>query len=214
VTGRRIFFALCRFPARSNVVRARCRSIIAVRTGKDIEAAFLGGTGVRPETPEGSTGADCREAIMSMSEYEERLRPPAPSLHQIFAATWGRDRGRRWRRCVLVATAVLAMVTMTCKVAPHHTVDSLTGIQSPTGDGWPIARRGARQRQTAAHQSSTRAAGNFDKRFIGAAPPAPLSAPRAFAGSAELCRIAAVASRGSEDRRSRVESGIRFSSAA
>ncbi len=77
---------------------------------------------------------------MSMSEYEERLRPLAPSLHEIFAATRGRDRGRRWRRCVLVATAVLGVVTMTCKVAPHHTVDSLTGFQSRSGDGWPITR--------------------------------------------------------------------------
>jgi hypothetical protein len=60
---------------------------------------------------------------MSMSEYEERLRLPAPSLHEIFAATRGHGRGRRWRRCVLVATAVLGMVTMTCKVVPHHSVD-------------------------------------------------------------------------------------------
>jgi hypothetical protein len=71
---------------------------------------------------------------MSMSEYEERLDPPAPSLHQIFAATRGRDRGRKWRRCVWVATAVLAVVTMTCKVAPHHSVDSLAGIPSHTSD--------------------------------------------------------------------------------
>ena len=77
---------------------------------------------------------------MSMSEYEERLRPPSPSLHQIFAATRGRDRGRRCRRCVLVATAALGMVTLTCKVVPHHAMDSLTGIQSRTGDGWPITR--------------------------------------------------------------------------
>jgi hypothetical protein len=77
---------------------------------------------------------------MSMSEYEERLHPTAPSLHQIFAATRGRNRGRNWRRCVAVATAVLGMVTMTCKVVPHHTTDSLTGIQSRTGDGWSITR--------------------------------------------------------------------------
>ena len=77
---------------------------------------------------------------MSISEYEERLRPPAASLHQIFAATRGRDRGRRWRRCVLVATAALGMVTLTCKLVPHHTIDSLTGIQSRSGDGWPITR--------------------------------------------------------------------------
>ena len=72
---------------------------------------------------------------MSMSEYEERLHPPAASLHQIFAATRGRDRGGKWRRCVAVATAVLGMVTMTCKVVPHHTGDSFTGIQCRTGDG-------------------------------------------------------------------------------
>ena len=108
-------------------------------TGGDIEAAFLGRYRSWPEPAGGSTVADCREAVMSMSEYEERLRPPVPSLHQIFAAARGRDRGRRWRRCVLFATAVLGMVTMTCKVVPHHPGDSLAGIQGRTGDGLPIA---------------------------------------------------------------------------
>jgi hypothetical protein len=98
----------------------------AEAVGKDIKAAFLGRQPEYPETSEGLTRAslaDCREANMSMSEYEERFRPPVPSFHEVFVATRERGRGRRWRRCVLVATAVLAMVTMTCKVVPHHSVD-------------------------------------------------------------------------------------------
>ena len=34
------------------------------------------------EIPEGSTFSNFREVIMTMSEYEERFRLPAPSLHQ------------------------------------------------------------------------------------------------------------------------------------
>ena len=30
---------------------------------------------------------------MTMSEYEERFRPPAPSLHQTFAEVRGLNRG-------------------------------------------------------------------------------------------------------------------------
>jgi len=32
---------------------------------------------------------------MTMSEYEERFRPPAPSLHQTFAEARGPNRGGR-----------------------------------------------------------------------------------------------------------------------
>jgi hypothetical protein len=71
---------------------------------------------------------------MSMREYEERLRPPAPSLHQILAAARGSDRGRRWGRCVLAGTAVLGILSMTCRVVPHHTVDKPDGYAEPDGE--------------------------------------------------------------------------------
>src|SRR5262249_30754129 len=61
--------------------------------------------GAAQETPERSTASDRREVAMTMSEYEERFRPPGPSLHQTYAATRGRNAGRR-RRIWLVAAAV------------------------------------------------------------------------------------------------------------
>ena len=64
---------------------------------------------------------------MIMSEYEERFWSPTPSLHQTFAATRGPDRGRRRSRRLWVAAALVGVMTMTCKVASHHTVHSGTG---------------------------------------------------------------------------------------
>src|SRR5712671_6107521 len=46
-----------------------------------------------PEISEGSTFSNLREVIMTMSDYEERFRPPAPSLHQTFTAVRGPNRG-------------------------------------------------------------------------------------------------------------------------
>ena len=48
--------------------------------------------GNTPEILEGSTFSNLREVIMTMSEYEERFRPPAPSLHQTFTEVRGPDR--------------------------------------------------------------------------------------------------------------------------
>jgi hypothetical protein len=72
------------------------------------------------EISEGSTFSKTRGVIMTMSEYEERFRPLAPSLHQIFAEIRGASRGgMRSRR--LWATAVLVgVMTITSKVALHH----------------------------------------------------------------------------------------------
>jgi hypothetical protein len=64
---------------------------------------------------------------MTMSEYEERFRSPTPSLHQIFAATRGPDRERRRSQRFWVAAALVGVMTMTFKVASHHTVQSKTG---------------------------------------------------------------------------------------
>jgi hypothetical protein len=74
---------------------------------------------------------------MIMSEYEERFRSPAPSLHKTFAATRGPNQGRRSRR-LWVAAALVGVMTMTCKVASHHAVHSGTGNGS---EGWESSVR-------------------------------------------------------------------------
>jgi ferric-dicitrate binding protein FerR (iron transport regulator) len=79
-----------------------------------------------------STAPDRREVIMIMSEYEERFRAPAPSLHQTFATTRGRSPGRRRRRRIWVAVAAVGVLTITYKVASHHAVHSWTISQSRT----------------------------------------------------------------------------------
>jgi hypothetical protein len=68
---------------------------------------------------------DRREVIMSMSEYEERFRPPAPSIHQIFAATRGRRQERwRWRGIWLVAA--IGVLTVTYRLASPHAIPGWT----------------------------------------------------------------------------------------
>ena len=63
---------------------------------------------------------------MTMSEYEERFLSPTPSLHQTFAATRGPNGGRRRSRRFWVAAALVSVMTMTFKVASHHTIHSIT----------------------------------------------------------------------------------------
>jgi hypothetical protein len=75
---------------------------------------------------------------MIMSEYEERFRSPAPSLHQTFAATRGPNRGRQRSRRLWVAAALVGVMTMTCKVASHHAVHSAMGNGS---EGWKSSVR-------------------------------------------------------------------------
>jgi len=50
---------------------------------------------------------------MTMNEYEERFRTPAPSLHQIFAATRGPHTTRRRSRRFWVAASVLVSYELT-----------------------------------------------------------------------------------------------------
>jgi hypothetical protein len=69
---------------------------------------------------------------MIMSEYEERFRPSAPSLHQTFAATRGRNRGRRRHRRIWVAAAAVGVLMVTYKVASPHPVHRWTSSQSRT----------------------------------------------------------------------------------
>ena len=61
---------------------------------------------------------------MTMSEYEERFRSPTRSLHQTLAESRRPKRGRRRRRPFLVAVALVGVMSMTMKVASHHTTHS------------------------------------------------------------------------------------------
>src|SRR5271170_3505908 len=89
---------------------------------QDIEAAWCSATtGKCARNTRGSILPGRREVIMTISEYEERFRFPAPSLHQTFAMTRGSNRGRRRTRRLWVAAAVVGVMTMTCKVASHYT---------------------------------------------------------------------------------------------
>jgi hypothetical protein len=62
--------------------------------------------------------------MMTMSEYEERFRPPTPSLHQTFAEARGPNRGQRRSRPFWVAAALVGVMSMTVKVVSHHTAHS------------------------------------------------------------------------------------------
>src|ERR1700736_477462 len=66
-----------------------------------------------PEISEGSTFSNLREVIMTMSEYEERFRPPAPSLHQTFTEVRGPNRGGRRSRRLWVSAALVGVMTIT-----------------------------------------------------------------------------------------------------
>ena len=88
------------------------------RVRKDIEAALSPDNS--REISEGSTFSNLREVIMTMSEYEERFRPPAPSLHQTFAEVRGLNRGGRQNRRLWVTAALVGAMTITSKAALHH----------------------------------------------------------------------------------------------
>ena len=57
---------------------------------------------------------------MTISEYEERFRPPAPSLHQTFTEGRGPNRGGRRSRRLWVTAALIGVMTITSKAALHH----------------------------------------------------------------------------------------------
>ena len=57
---------------------------------------------------------------MTMSEYEERFRPPAPSLHQAFAEVRGPNRGGRRSRRLWVTAALVGVMAITSKATLHH----------------------------------------------------------------------------------------------
>jgi hypothetical protein len=66
-----------------------------------------------------------------MSQYEERFLPPAPSLHQTFAAAAGRGE-KRWRRRIWAAAAEAGALAIICTVGSHRAVR-----------GWIISHRRA-----------------------------------------------------------------------
>ena len=72
------------------------------------------------EISKGETFSNVREVIMTMSEYEERFRPPAPSLHQTFAEVRGPNRGGRWNRRLWVTATLVGLMAITSKAALHH----------------------------------------------------------------------------------------------
>lgn len=61
---------------------------------------------------------------MTISEYEERFRAPAPSLHQAFSDMHGPNSTRRRRRRLWIAAAMLGLMTATMETALHRTVVS------------------------------------------------------------------------------------------
>ena len=56
---------------------------------------------------------------MTVGEYEERFWRTAPSLHQTFAASGGRNQTRRRLR-IWVAAATVAVLSITCGLAHRH----------------------------------------------------------------------------------------------
>src|SRR5262249_3250553 len=80
---------------------------------------------------EGSTAPDNREVAMSISEYEERFRPPAASLYQTLIVASGRNAGRRRRRIWVVAAAI-GVLAITSGAASHHAVNGWANSHSRT----------------------------------------------------------------------------------
>ena len=70
-------------------------------------------------------------AVMTVSEYEERFRPQAPSVHQVFIDMHGPKWTRRRRRRLWIAVALLGLMTATMETAWHQTADTDPGQGSP-----------------------------------------------------------------------------------
>jgi hypothetical protein len=68
---------------------------------------------------------------MTVSEYEERFRPPAPSVHQAFIDMHGQKRARRRRWRLWIAAALLGLMTATMGAASCRTADTDPGQGSP-----------------------------------------------------------------------------------
>jgi hypothetical protein len=57
---------------------------------------------------------------MTVSEYEERFRISAPSLHETFVAIQGSGPRRRRRQRFWAAVALAGGIMAANEVAPHH----------------------------------------------------------------------------------------------
>jgi hypothetical protein len=68
---------------------------------------------------------------MTVSEYEERFRPPARSVHQAYIDMHGPKWTRRRRRRLWIAAALLGLMTATMETASHRTADTDPGQNSP-----------------------------------------------------------------------------------
>ena len=69
--------------------------------------------------------------VMTVSEYEERFRFSAPSLHERFAAMQGGSPRRRRRR-FWAAVALAGGIMAANEVAPRHSAHDGTHSTSPT----------------------------------------------------------------------------------
>jgi hypothetical protein len=79
---------------------------------------------------------DRRGVVMTMSEYEERFRPPAPSLYQIFASIPGPNATRRRSRRFWVAAPAIP------PEPPQHTLRP--GVSAPAGSTAPAGNAATR----------------------------------------------------------------------
>jgi hypothetical protein len=68
---------------------------------------------------------------MTVSEYEERFWPPAPSVHQALIDMHGPKWTRRRRRRLWIAAALLGLMTATMETALYRTADTDPGQGSP-----------------------------------------------------------------------------------
>src|ERR1700730_4182161 len=126
------FSALCRLRDRSYVVGSTQHAPGHSGFAWSSRRRCLGQQPVNtPEISEGSSFSNLREVIMTMSEYEERFRPPAPSLHQAFNDVRGPNRGGMGMRRLWVSAALFGVMTMTPKAALHHSSDA---------NGWQVSK--------------------------------------------------------------------------
>jgi hypothetical protein len=119
-TGRRVFGSLSITGSliRRWVGAAACPGTAVIDGSPGRRSGVV--SGQHPGNFGGSTFSNLREVIMTMSEYEERFRPTARSLHQTFAEVRGPNRGGRRSRRLWVTAALVGAMAMTSKTALHH----------------------------------------------------------------------------------------------
>jgi hypothetical protein len=78
--------------------------------------------------------------VMKTSEYEERFQRPVPSWHQLLKVNRGPSQSRRRRWRVLVAAALIAVVSLTTDLVSHHAAHSHPGTALATGPAFEMLR--------------------------------------------------------------------------